>query len=132
MEPLRKEFGEGDGELAPVLSASLGLRLLGDASVVPPLLERLTSSEDAAERMAIIRTLVRLDALKSLDALVAIMNDEDAELGLRSVATWALGVLADSDTPDWSAAYANDLNYLCMTWTLSSPLGDGKGLLDWR
>ena len=131
-EPLKKAFGEGEGDLSSILSAALGLRLLGDASVIPPLIERLASSEDAAERMAIIRALVQLDALESLDALVAIMNDKEAELGLRTVATWALGVLADSDTPDWSAVYANDLNYLCMTWTLSSPLGDGYGLLDWR
>ena len=45
---------------------------------------------------------------------------------------WCLGLLADADSPDWTATYANDLDYNFTTWTLRSPLGDGLGLLDWR
>lgn len=127
-----KMFAEGKGPLEEVVPAAVGLRLLGDPEVIGPLVVRMKASEVTAERVAIAQALVLLDALEASTALIEILRDEEDGLAIRSVAAWALGVLADDDTPDWSSTYANDLNYLYPTWTLRSPTGDGMGLLDWR
>lgn len=65
-------------------------------------------------------------------AAIEILSDEQQDPDLRASTAWALGVLCDSEGIDWSAAYANDLAYPYLTWTLSSPFGDGHGLLDGR
>ena len=58
------------------------------------------------------------------------MHVLEALLRLRQVACHP--ALADPEWPDWTALYANGLDYNFLPWTLRSPLGDGRGVLDWR
>jgi hypothetical protein len=127
-----KELGDARSSLRQTLRAATALRLAGDSEVVPVLLERLRDSEEPRERLGILRLLARLDVLEAGETLIQILVDEDENYVLRASAAWALGGLCDSDSVDWSAMYANDLDYPYLTWTLSSPLGDGYGLLDGR
>jgi hypothetical protein len=64
--------------------------------------------------------------------LLELLADKERADDLRAAIAWCLGVLADPDSPDWTASYANGLDYNFMPRTLWSPLGDGRGLLDWR
>ena len=64
--------------------------------------------------------------------MLALVPDEKRREDVRAAFVWCLGVLADPDAPDWTATYANGLDYNFMPWTLRSPNGDGRGLLDWR
>jgi len=121
-----------DGPLQEYLAASVGLRLLGDADVAPELVKRIQHAETTDERILVVRTLAFLQDPAAGAPLLELLGQAQLEPDVDAWIVWCLGLLADSGSPDWTAAYANDLDYNFTTWTLESPLGDGLGLLDWR
>ncbi|MEW6072227.1 MAG: HEAT repeat domain-containing protein [Planctomycetota bacterium] len=111
---------------------ALGLRLLGDREATGAALARLKASEDPAERAALAGFLAALADPGAAGPLLALATDPAEKAPVRAAAIRGLGRLADPRTLPWSAAYAVDLQYELLTWTLASPFGDGTGLLDWR
>ncbi len=131
-DALRASIAAEDASLEVVLAASVGLRLLGHRDVVGELVRRLKESKEPADEIAIVHTLAFLQDPSAGMPLLDLLADPKRDADVRASMAWCLGTLADSTAPDWTAVYANDLDYNHMTWTLSSPLGDGLGLLDWR
>ena len=123
----------GDSSAA-VIAASLGLRLLGDRDVVPDLVRRIVDAKKDQSRTALayVHALAFLQDPTGVEPLFALVGDSSRDEELRCAVVWCLGTLADPDAPDWTAGYANGLDYNFLSWTLRSPLGDGRGLLDWR
>lgn len=132
--PLEAALDARDASIEEVIAASIGLRLLGDPDVVPDLVKRLAHTEaaESAQALALVHGLALLQDPAAGEPLLALAADEARTEDLRAALVWCLGVLADPDAPDWTATYANGLDFQFMPWTLRSPLGDGRGLLDWR
>ena len=131
---LEKALDAPGAALESVIAASLGLRLLGDADVVPDLVKRLaeTDPKKTEDALAIVNALAFLQDPAAGVPLLEIVADKNRDEEVRAAIVWCLGLLADPDVPDWTATYANGIDYNYLPWTLNSPLGDGRGLLDWR
>ncbi len=114
------------------LDVALGLRLLGDSEVTEGLVHRLDAAETPEERATLLQFLGELEDPRGIDALLATLKDADEDPLVRAVAINALGRICESRTIPWAAAYATDVQYGLLTWTLESPFDDGSGLLDWR
>jgi hypothetical protein len=137
IKPLEDALDEASAEptsSAGVVAASLGLRLLGDRDVVPDLVARVIGAKEDETRAALayVHALAFLQDPAGVEPLFALIRDESKKEELCAAVVWCLGSLADPEFPDWSAGYANGLDYNYLSWTLRSPLQDGRGLLDWR
>jgi HEAT repeat protein len=106
---------------------ALALCSLGDESLVPELLDMLTSSKSIASQAAISLALGASGDARSVDPLISLLqNKEFTELG-RSFAAVALGMIADKDDLPWNAKFAANVNYRASTPTLSD---QSCGILD--
>ena len=112
----------------------LAARLLGDPDVVPALVTRLahTDPKKPDEALALVGALALLQDPLAGAPLIPLALDESRDVELRAAIVWCLGMLADPDTPDWTASFANGIDYSFLPWTLRSPQGDGRGILDAR
>lgn len=131
---LEKALDASGTSLENAIAASLGLRLLGDPDVVPDLLKRLAAVDPKKpdDGQALVNALALLQDPLAGEPLIALLTDERRHEDVRAAIAWCLGVLADPDAPDWTARYANGVDYNFLPWTLKSPMEDGRGLLDWR
>jgi hypothetical protein len=131
---LEKALDAPGAAVEDVIAASLGLRLLGDPDVVPDLVKRLekTDPKKPEQAIAIVNALALLQDPVAGEPLLQLAADQTRDEDVRSAIVWCLGMLADPDAPDWTASYANDIDYNYLPWTLLSPMGDGRCLLDWR
>jgi HEAT repeat protein len=123
---------EGEDLDSLPLDVALGLRLLGDEEVTGEFIERLSCAETPEERAEVARFLGALDDPLATGALLAVALDSEEDAPVRSAAVKSLGDMCDSRSIPWSTAYATDLQYELLTWTLVSPFGDGTGLLEQR
>jgi hypothetical protein len=131
---LEKALDAPNAPVQEVIAASIGLRLLGDPDVVPDLVKRLahTDPQKPGDALAIVNALALLQDPAAGEPLLELLADTERDEDVRSAIVWCLGLLADPDSPDWTARYANGVDYTYLPWTLNSPVGDGRGLLDWR
>lgn len=131
---LEKALDAPGAAVEDVIAASIGLRLLGDPDVVPDLVKRLAAADPKKPEgaIAIVNALALLQDPTAGEPLLALLADGSLDEDIRSAIVWCLGLLADPDVPDWTATYANGIDYNYLPWTLNSPMGDGRGLLDWR
>jgi len=130
---VRQAFlGEESDVASLMLDVALGLRLLGDREVTAGLLQRLAKAETPQERATLVQFLGELDDPRGTGALLATVKDAEEDHLVRAVAINALGRMCDRREVPWTSAYAADLQYQILTWTLQSPIGDGTGLLDWK
>ena len=112
----------------PVLQARTGLALgmLGDGDVVEQLLKRLAATQEADTKAAIARALGFIGDVRSIDALVALIDDRDDKMApYRDAAIAALGFMADRSAMPWRSELAHGTNYLAETPTLVSSEGSG-------
>ena len=133
IEPVKAAFLGEDCDVQSLRpDVALGLRLLGDSQVMASLLERLAKAEKPEDRAAVVRFLGALDDPRGVGVLIATTKDGDEKALVRTAAINALGRMCDRSRLPWTSAYAADIQYDLLTWTLSSPFGDATGLLDWR
>ncbi len=114
------------------LELAIGLRLLGDAEVQGALLESLSDAEEPGARRATAGVLGLIGDRRAVEPLVALLDDESEEADVRTAAAMALGSICDGDRVAWNVAFAGDVHYEALTWTLSSPFGDATGIFDMR
>ena len=133
-ELLAKTRNDPEASAEDRIASCVGLRLLGDTEVVGNLVERLgeTGKEKPAEALGIVNALAYLGDPFAGEPLLDLLAEKECTDDVRAAIVWCLGVLADPNSPDWTAVYANGLDYNFLPWTLKSPHGDGRGLLDWR
>ena len=129
---LKKALTRADEDVGVVRQSAIALRLMGDTSTTPALLERLGNAEDVEEKATIVSTLGILHDPRAVSAVSSILGDENEEDELRGVAAFALAELADKSAQSWSEPLSSDLTYSILSWTLESPFGDGSGVLDMR
>jgi len=128
IDALRAALGAGDERPLLTTNAGLALGLIGDSRVTPVLLESLARAQSEVQEVAIVRALGLVGSSEALDALAALVLDEDAGDKVRSACASALGQVADRAPLPWHSRISTAMNYNALTASLSST--DREGVLD--
>jgi HEAT repeat protein len=112
-----------------IKSAATGLGLLGDKDIVPELITMLNSASGLSSQAAISSALGTIGDVRSVDPLIAMLEDKDKTERARGFAAVALGIVADKEPLPWNAKISIDANYRANTTTLTAP-EQGTGILD--
>jgi HEAT repeat protein len=110
-------------------SAATGLGLLGDKEIVPELITMLGSASGLSSQAAISSALGTIGDVRSIDPLIAMLEDKEKTEKARGFAAVALGIVSDKEELPWNAKISIDGNYRANTTTLTSP-DAGTGILD--
>ena len=105
--------------------AAIGIGLMGDHSLVPDLVGMLRESKSSASQASIVTALAFIGDSRSIDPLVALLNDENYTKRARGFAAAALGMVADRMLLPWNSDLSCDLNYRASTPTLNDLEGTG-------
>lgn len=110
-------------------SAATGLGLLGDKEIVPELIVMLGSASGLSSQAAISSALGTIGDVRSIDPLIALLEDKEKTEKARGFAAVALGIVSDKEDLPWNAKISIDANYRANTTTLTSPEA-ATGILD--
>ena len=108
-------------------SAAIGLGLLGDKQLVPELIDMLANAEGLSAQAAISSALGFIGDSRSLDPLIAMLEDSQKTDLARGFAAVALGIVADKEELPWNSKISVGINYRANTTTLTDQKG---GILD--
>jgi HEAT repeat protein len=114
------------GELLKQAAISLGL--LGDKALVGKLVTMLDEAKTLTTQAALASALGFIGDARSVDPLIALLQDQSKTGAARGFAAVALGIVADKEPLPWNAKFSVDINYRANTTTLTGE--DGTGLLD--
>ena len=119
-----------DSQYRPELlkQAAIGLGLLGDSEIVPALVEMLSTAKGLATQAAISSALGVIGDARSIDPLVALLQDKQLTDRARGFAAVALGIVCDKEDLPWNTKIAVNTNYRANTVTLTGE--EGTGILD--
>ena len=109
--------------------AAIGLGLLGDKSVVTDLIVMLDEATGLSSQAAISSALGFIGDARSVDPLIAMLEDDQKTGIARGFAAAALGIVADKEPLPWNNKISVNINYKANTETLTSP-NVGNGILD--
>lgn len=128
IEPIQQvvEKSKYRGELLKQAAISLGL--LGDKALVGKLVGMLAEAKTLTTQAAIASALGFIGDARSVDPLVAMLQDQTKTGAARGFAAVALGIVADKEPLPWNAKFSVDINYRANTTTLTGE--SGTGLLD--
>ena len=124
------ESTENDSEL--FRSLSLGLRLLGDRSVLERLVEAASQTDDDTVRASLYLAMGALGDAAAVGPLTTALGDAELSDDVRCAAARALGELCDTAQRPWSQAISTDLHHAVLSSTLVSYTEGGTGILDMR
>jgi HEAT repeat protein len=102
-------------------SAAIGLGLLGDKSIVPDLVIMLADAQGQAPQAAIASALGFIGDSRSVDPLLAFMEDKQKSDGARGFAAAALGIVADKEPLPWNSEDLDQHQLPREPATLTSP-----------
>lgn len=105
--------------------ASIGSALLGDARVVPELLDMLREANVHSSEAAAAQALGLVGDARAIEPLLELIRDEGTSGATRALATTALGQIAERERLPWSTHLTTGLNYRARTETLSAVVGAG-------
>ncbi len=105
------------------VSASFARGLCGDVRNTPDLVAQLAAADTTLERATLAVSLGRMGDERAVDALVAVVADEDLPHEARAAAAHALGELGDPADAPWYRALVDDLNYPAAPGSLLGAFG---------
>ena len=108
--------------------AAIALGLLGDKDLVPELIDMLGSAKGLATQAAISSALGAIGDARSIDPLIAMLDDKSATDTARGFAAVALGIVCDKEPLPWNSKISTGINYRANTTTLTGD--NGTGVLD--
>ncbi len=113
-------------------SVALGLRLLGDRSVVPELVRALEETDDPLRKATYLAALGSAGDVQAVAPLLAALGDADLPNTVRTVAAHAIGELCDTARRPWAVPISSDLHPALLNSTLVSYSKSGTGILEMR
>jgi HEAT repeat protein len=125
LERLRVELRKVDHGYLRLARVATARALLGDAELVPDLVDELAAAECDRARIALCDTLGTVGDARAIEPLLAHLEDATASDRRRAWAAFALGRLAEARELPWITLYATRVNYLAAPPSLSSPFGGG-------
>ncbi len=108
-------------------SAAVGLGLLGDKDLVPDLIEMLGEAGSLSSQASITSALGFIGDRRSIEPLIAMLENRELTDLARGFAAVALGIVSDRKGLPWNAKLSVHSNYRASTSTLTR---DGTGVLD--
>jgi HEAT repeat protein len=126
-EDLRERLIEARYRPLLLYRLAVALALLHDRGASDDLIAILGSSKSDATRAAVAAALGAAGDRRSLEPLLALLEDEQATDGARAFAAVALGGVGDRHRLPWSQPYSEDVNYFAAPPTMA---GTGTGILD--
>ena len=125
IEPIQKIVESSKYRPELLQQAAIALGLLGDKELVPKLIDMLGDAKGLATQAAISSALGFIGDQRSIDPLVAMLENGDITDSARGFAAVALGIVADKEIFPWNSKIAVDLNYRASTTTLNDMEGTG-------
>ena len=125
LERLRAEQRAVDHDYLRLARVATARALLGDAELVPDLVTQLVTAGCERAKIALCDTLGTLGDARTIDPLIAELEDAHASDRRRAWAAFALGRLAEARELPWITLYTTRVNYLAAPPSLSSPFGGG-------
>ena len=125
VEPIQQIVKESKFRPELLKQAAIGLGLLGDKDLVGDLVEMLGEAKGLATQAAISSALGFIGDQRSIDPLVAMLQNQDLTDSARGFAAVALGIVADKEPLPWNSKIGVDLNYRASTTTLNDQNGTG-------
>ena len=135
VDPLSKIFFAGPRQSEVFPSAATALRLLGNSSVVPGMVEMIhvaAARKDVAGATTCAALLGKLGDPRAIDALARHTRDRSQKPRVRAACASALAELCDTHSHHWSAKVSTDSHFGLLSSTLVSFSGNGTGLLEMR
>src|SRR5262249_3097739 len=127
--PLRKIVSESRYHPTLLRESAIALGILDDKDAVPVLIGMLAEAKGLATQAAIANPLGFIGDRRSVDSLVAMLQNERLTEKARAFGAIALGNVADKEPLPWNSKISIDLNYRASTATLTDP-GTSTGILD--
>jgi len=128
-DPIQKIVDEAKYRPDLLKQAAIALGLLGDKDLVPKLVTLLQESKGLATQASLSSALGFIGDHRSIDPLVAMLQNENLTERARGFAAVALGIVADKELLPWNSKIGVDLNYRAATQTLTDQAA-GTGILD--
>lgn len=117
---LREELGESLRRPELMFNSSLALALLGDKTVVTPLVANLAENKSAGVAAGVARSLAFVGDRRAIAPLIETLDRKGLPATTRSYAAVALGLVGDRELVPWTQDLSGHLNYLALTETLHS------------
>jgi len=123
--PIQEIIKESKYKHELLKQAAIALGLLGDKALVTDLITMLEEAKGLATQAALASALGTIGDYRSIDPLVAMLQNKDITDSARGFAAVALGIVADKEALPWNAKLSVDLNYRASTSTLNDTEGTG-------
>jgi len=127
-EPLRELLHTSRYRPLLLRQVAIALGLIGDRDLVPDLVDQLRNATGLTAQSSIAAALGEIGDARSVEPLLAMLEDEEINVRGRAFAVVALGIVADKEPLPWNSKLAIGVNYRAATATLSD--GQGGGVLD--
>jgi hypothetical protein len=122
---LREQLGSSLTRPGLMLNSSLALALLGDKSVVDPLVENLLESESSEVAASVARALAFVGDRRAIAPLLETLDRDGIPSRTRSYAAVALGLVGDREIVPWTQSISGHLNYTALPDSLHSARDSG-------
>jgi HEAT repeat protein len=127
-QPLKAVLADARFRPELLRSAAIGLAMLEDRTLVPTLVDTLSTATSLASQGAAASVIGWIGDKRAVDPLLKLLANRDVTASARGYAAVALGRVCDRDRLPWNALIASDVHYRAATVTLLA--GDGTGVLE--
>lgn len=127
---LREQLGDSLHRPGLMLNSSIALALLGDKSVVEPLVANLVDNKSSIVAASVAQSLAFVGDRRAIAPLIATLDRKDIPDRTRSYAAVALGLVGDRELTPWTRNLSGHLNYMALVDSLHS--GQAMGVLNIR
>ncbi len=127
---LQKQLSDSLNRPGLMLNSSIALALLGDKSVVEPLVSNMLTSKSSLIAASVAQSLAFVGDRRAIAPLIETLDREDVPDRTRSYAAVALGIVGDRELIPWTVNLSGHINYMALTDSLHS--SQVRGVLSLR
>ncbi len=128
VEPLHAVLRDSKHDQRAMKETATALALLGDADLVPTLLEIGEECECTLSQTVLATAMGQTGDARVVDPLIGMLADGAGPARKRAWAAHALGRVADKEALHWTSRISVDVNYGANPPSLTT--GDGSGIID--
>lgn len=127
---LREQLDDSLHRPGLMLNSSIALALLGDKTVVEPLVSNLIDNKSSIVAASVAQSLAFVGDRRAIAPLVTTLSRKDIPDRTRAYIAVALGLVGDRELVPWTRNLSGHLNYMALVDSLHS--GQATGVLNIR